>query len=208
MSRPQAKMPGAPKTRSGTEIKPLYGPDDVRRVPPPPGQYPFTRGIHPTMYLGKLWTMRQYAGFGTPEETNARFKYLLEQGQTGLSLALDLPTQLGLDADSADAEGEVGKVGVSICSLRDMETVLDGIPLGEVSTSMTINATAAVLLAMYEAVALKQGVPRERISGTVQNDLLKEFGSRGAWVFPIEPSLRLTVDIIEDAVERLPRFHP
>jgi len=196
------------RTRSGVPIKPLYGPDDVRSVPPPPGEFPFTRGIHPSMYLGKPWTMRQYAGFGTPEETNERFKYLLGEGQTGLSLALDLPTQLGLDADDPDAEGEVGRVGVSICSLRDMETVFGGIPLGEVSTSMTINATAGVLLAMYEAVARAQGVPSERISGTVQNDLLKEFGSRGAWLFPIEPSLRLCVDVVQDCVEHLPRFNP
>ncbi len=196
------------KTRSGIEIQPLYGPDDVKEVPPPPGEYPFTRGIHRSMYLGKLWTMRQYAGFGTPRETNQRFKYLLEQGQTGLSLALDLPTQLGLDADDPEAEGEVGKVGVSIGSLADMEELFEGIPLGKVSTSMTINATAPVLLAMYEEAARKQGVPDGRISGTVQNDLLKEFGARGAWLFPIEPSMRLACDLIEDTVARLPRFNP
>ena len=196
------------KTRSGIEIQPLYGPDDVKEVPPPPGEYPFTRGIHRSMYLGKLWTMRQYAGFGTPRETNQRFKYLLEQGQTGLSLALDLPTQLGLDADDPEAEGEVGKVGVSIGSLADMEELFEGIPLGKVSTSMTINATAPILLALYEEAARKQGVPDERISGTVQNDLLKEFGARGAWLFPIEPSMRLACDLIEDTVARLPRFNP
>ena len=196
------------KTRSGIEIQPLYGPDDVRAAPPPPGEYPYTRGIHKNMYLGKLWTMRQYAGFGTPRETNQRFKYLLEQGQTGLSLALDLPTQLGFDADDPEAEGEVGKVGVSIGSLADMEQLFEGIPLGEVSTSMTINATAPILLAMYEEAARKQGVPDERISGTVQNDLLKEFGARGAWLFPIEPSMRLACDLIEDTVKRLPRFNP
>src|SRR5256714_8175495 len=195
-------------TRSGIEIQPLYGPDDVKQVPPPPGEYPFTRGIHRNMYLGKLWTMRQYAGFGTPRETNQRFKYLLEQGQTGLSLALDLPTQLGLDADDPEAEGEVGKVGVSIGSLDDMEELFAGIPLDKVSTSMTINATAPLLSAMYEEAARKQGVPDERISGTVQNDLLKEFGARGAWLFPIEPSLRLACDLIEDTVKRLPRFNP
>ena len=196
------------KTRSGIEIQPVYGPDDVREIPPPPGEYPFTRGIHKNMYLGKLWTMRQYAGFGTPRETNQRFKYLLEQGQTGLSLALDLPTQLGLDADDPEAEGEVGKVGVSIGSLADMEELFDGIPLDKVSTSMTINATAPILLAMYEEAARKQGVPDDRISGTVQNDLLKEFGARGAWLFPIEPSMRLACDLIEDTVKRLPRFNP
>ncbi|TMA25932.1 MAG: methylmalonyl-CoA mutase [Deltaproteobacteria bacterium] len=196
------------KTRSGIEIKPVYGPDDVGTVPPQPGEFPYTRGIHRTMYLGKLWTMRQYAGFGTPRETNQRFKYLLEQGQTGLSLALDLPTQLGIDADDPEAEGEVGKVGVSIGSLADMEELFAGIPLGKVSTSMTINATAPILSAMYEETARKQGVPDERISGTVQNDLLKEFGARGAWLFPIEPSMRLACDLIEDTVKRLPRFNP
>jgi len=179
------------KTRSGIEIQPLYGPDDVKQVPAPPGEYPYTRGIHRNMYLGKLWTMRQYAGFGTPRETNQRFKYLLGQGQTGLSLALDLPTQLGLDADDPEAEGEVGKVGVSIGSLADMEELFAGIPLGKVSTSMTINATAPILLALYEEAARKQGVASDRIAGTVQNDLLKEFGARGAWLFPIEPSMRL-----------------
>ena len=199
---------GQARTRSGVPIKPVYGPGDVRGAPPPPGEFPFTRGIHRDMYLGKPWTMRQYAGFGTPEETNQRFRYLLEQGQTGLSLALDLPTQLGLDADDEQALGEVGKVGVSICSLRDAETVFQGIPLDRISTSMTINATAAVLLAMYEAVAVGQQVPRQRVSGTVQNDLLKEFGARGAWLYPIQPSMRLCVDIIQDCVDRLPRFNP
>jgi methylmalonyl-CoA mutase, N-terminal domain len=209
MTATDLSMSSTPKqTRSGAPIKAVYGPNDVRAAAPPPGEFPFTRGIHPTMYAGKLWTMRQYAGFGTPEETHARFKYLLEQGQTGLSLALDLPTQLGLDADHEDALGEVGKVGVSISSLKDMETVMSGIPLDKVSTSMTINATAGVLLSMYEAVAKAQGVPANRISGTVQNDLLKEFGARGAWLYPIAPSMRLCVDIIQDCVERLPRFNP
>ena len=196
------------RTRSGIDIAQVYGPEDVREAPPPPGDYPYTRGIHRTMYLGKLWTMRQYAGFGTPRETNRRFRYLLEQGQTGLSLALDLPTQLGIDADDPESEGEVGKVGVSIGSLADMEELFQGIPLGKVSTSMTINATAPMLLAMYEETARKQGVPDERIAGTVQNDLLKEFGARGAWLFPIEPSMRLACDLIEDTVKRLPRFNP
>jgi methylmalonyl-CoA mutase N-terminal domain/subunit len=196
------------RTRSGIEVKPSYGPEDVKSAPPPPGEYPFTRGIHPTMYLGKLWTMRQYAGFGTPRETNRRFRYLLDQGQTGLSLALDLPTQLGLDADDPESEGEVGKVGVSIGSLADMEELFAGIPLERVSTSMTINATAPILLAFYELAARKQGVPDERISGTVQNDLLKEFGARGAWLFPLEPSMRLACDLIEDTVKRLPRMNP
>src|SRR6185295_10294749 len=158
--QPKDPRAGQPRTRSGTPIKPVYGPEDVRGSPPPPGEFPFTRGIHQSMYLGKPWTMRQYAGFGTPQETNGRFRYLLEQGQTGLSLALDLPTQLGLDADDEQALGEVGKVGVSICSLRDLETVFQGLPLDRVSTSMTINATASVLLAMYESMASGQQVPR------------------------------------------------
>ena len=196
------------KTRSGIELKPVYGSGDVREAPPAPGEFPYTRGIHRNMYLGKLWTMRQYAGFGTPRETNQRFRYLLEQGQTGLSLALDLPTQLGLDADDPEAEGEVGKVGVSIGSLADMEELFEAIPLEHVSTSMTINATAPILLAMYELAARKRGVPDERISGTVQNDLLKEFGARGAWLFPIEQSMRLACDLIEDTVQRLPRMNP
>src|SRR5688572_31048047 len=154
------------QTRSGLPIKPLYEPAGG---PSPslgkPGEYPFTRGIYPTMYLGKVWTMRQYAGFGTPAETNARFKYLLGSGQTGLSVALDLPTQLGYDSDAPEATGEVGKVGVAVDSLADMETIFDGIPLDKVSTSFTINGTATILLAMYQAVARKQGVPRDRISG-------------------------------------------
>ncbi|HEY3446838.1 MAG TPA: methylmalonyl-CoA mutase family protein [Myxococcales bacterium] len=201
MSRRPDDKPGALFTRSGIEIAPQYGAE-------PAGQYPFTRGIYPTMYRGKLWTMRQYAGYGTPAQTNERFKYLLAQGQTGLSLALDLPTQLGLDSDDPEAEGEVGKVGVALTSLADMERVFEGIPLDRVSTSMTINATAPILLAMYEETARRQGVAPDRISGTVQNDLLKEFGARGAWIYPIEPSLRLAVDLIEDCVARLPRFNP
>ncbi|MHB1846793.1 MAG: acyl-CoA mutase large subunit family protein [Deltaproteobacteria bacterium] len=203
-----AEAERAPTTRSGLPLKASYGPEDVRAAPAPPGSYPFTRGIYPTMYRGKPWTIRQYAGFGTPAETNERFRFLLEQGQTGLSLALDLPTQLGLDSDDPEAAGEVGKVGVAIDSLEDMERIFHGIPLDRVSTSMTINATASILLAMYEATATRQGVAPERISGTVQNDLLKEFGARGAWIFPIDPSLRLSVDLIADCVERLPRFNP
>lgn len=209
MSRREERKPaGEPRTRSGIPIRPVYGPEHVKAPPPPPGEYPFTRGIFPDMYRGKLWTMRQYAGFGAPEETNRRFRYLLDAGQTGLSLALDLPTQLGLDSDAPEAAGEVGKVGVAVDSLADMETVFRGIPLDRVSTSMTINATAAILLAMYEETARKAGVPAEKISGTVQNDLLKEFGARGAWLYPLDPSMRLAVDVIEDTVERLPRFNP
>jgi methylmalonyl-CoA mutase N-terminal domain/subunit len=194
-------------TRSGTRIEPLYegpGSDKLGK----PGEFPFTRGIYPTMYRGKLWTMRQYAGFGTPRETNKRFRYLLDEGQTGLSVALDLPTQLGYDSDAPEAAGEVGRVGVAVDSLADMEEIFEGIPLDKVTTSFTINATAPILLAMYQAVAEKQGVAPERISGTVQNDLLKEFGARGAWVFPIDPSLRLVVDVIQYCAQRLPRFNP
>lgn len=205
---PTPPKPAQPRSRSGIPIKEVYGPADLKAHQPPPGEFPFTRGIHSDMYRGKLWTMRQYAGFGTPSQTNERFRYLLEAGQTGLSLALDLPTQLGLDSDSEEAVGEVGKVGVAIDSLADMEEVFAGIPLGEVSTSMTINATASILLAMYEEAARKQQVPPEKIAGTVQNDLLKEFGARGAWLFPIDPSMRLAVDLIQDTLERLPRFHP
>ncbi len=197
------------KTRSGTPIAPLYEPEGG---PPAsigkPGEYPFTRGIHSSMYLGKTWTMRQYAGFGAPEETNQRFRYLLESGQTGLSVALDLPTQLGYDSDAPEAAGEVGKVGVAIDSLHDMETIFAGIPLDKVSTSFTINGTAPILLAMYEAVAEKQGVAKDRIAGTIQNDLLKEFGARGAWIFPIRPSMRLCVDAIEYCTRELPRMNP
>ncbi len=172
-----------------------------------PGEYPFTRGVQPTMYRGRFWTMRQYAGFGTAEETNHRFKYLLEAGQTGLSTAFDLPTQLGYDADDPLAEGEVGKVGVSISSLEDMETLLDGIPLDKVSTSMTINAPASILLAMYIAVGKKQGVPPHKLRGTVQNDILKEYVARGTYIFPPAPSMRLITDIIGYCKENLPRWN-
>jgi methylmalonyl-CoA mutase N-terminal domain/subunit len=159
------------------------------------------------MYRGRLWTMRQYAGFATAEETNRRFRYLLEQGQTGLSVAFDLPTQMGYDSDAPEAQGEVGRVGVPIASLADMETLLGGIPLGEVSTSMTINATAAILLALYVAAAEKQGVPRDRISGTTQNDILKEYIARGTWIYPPRPSMRLVTDIFEFGARELPRWN-
>src|SRR5215510_7750853 len=202
----------SPTTRSGIPIRPLYTRADIAPDADAslgaPGRFPFTRGIYESMYRGKLWTMRQYAGMGTARETNERFKYLLRQGQTGLSVALDLPTQLGYDSDAPEAMGEVGRVGVAISSLADMETIFEGIPLGTVSTSFTINATAAILLAMYEAVAERQGVPRERIAGTIQNDILKEFGARGAWVLPVEPSMRLVVDAIAYCTEHLPRFNP
>ncbi len=200
------------KTSSDIEVKRLYSPTDFSdheysdRVGFP-GSYPFTRGVQPTMYRGRLWTMRQYAGFGTAEETNRRFHFLLQQGQTGLSVAFDLPTQIGYDSDDPMAAGEVGKVGVAIDSLADMEALLQGIPLDQVSTSMTINATASILLAMYVAVAEKQGVAPEKLSGTVQNDILKEYIARGTYIFPPGPSMRLITDTFAYCAEDLPRWN-
>lgn len=198
-------------TESGIPAERIYTPPDIEveygRDLGFPGQYPFTRGVQPTMYRGRFWTMRQYAGFGTAEETNARYKYLLEQGQTGLSVAFDLPTQIGYDADDPLATGEVGKVGVSISSLEDMETLFDGIPLAHVSTSMTINAPATVLLAMYIAVAKKQGVASEALRGTVQNDILKEYVARGTYIFPPGPSMRLITDLFRYCHEHVPRWN-
>ena len=188
-------------TNSAAEVAPLYTALDLENSAGTafevPGQFPFTRGIHPTGYRGKLWTMRQFAGFGTAHETNARFKFLLGQGQTGLSVAFDFPTLMGYDADHPRSEGEVGKCGVSISSLADMETLFDGIPLGDVTTSMTINGPAIILFCFYVAAAEKQGVPYEKIAGTVQNDILKEYMAQHAWCFPIEPALRLIVDMFE-----------
>lgn len=172
-----------------------------------PGQYPFTRGVQPTMYRGRFWTMRQYAGFGTAEESNRRYKYLLKQGQTGLSVAFDLPTQIGYDSDDPKSVGEVGKVGVAIDSLEDMELLFDGIPLDKVSTSMTINAPAAVLLAFYIAVAEKQGVPKDQLRGTIQNDILKEYIARGTYIFPPKPSLRLITNIFEYCSKEVPKWN-
>ncbi len=172
-----------------------------------PGEYPFTRGIQPTMYRGRLWTMRQYAGFGSAEETNKRFRYLLDQGQTGLSVAFDLPTQIGYDSDHPLARGEVGKVGVAIDTLADMEILMENIPLDQVSTSMTINSPAAVLLAMYMAVAEKQGMSMEKINGTIQNDILKEYVARGTYIFPPRESMRIIVDIFSYAVENIPTWN-
>jgi methylmalonyl-CoA mutase N-terminal domain/subunit len=172
-----------------------------------PGEYPYTRGIQPTMYRGRHWTMRQYAGFGSAEQTNQRFRYLLEQGQTGLSTAFDLPTQIGYDADHPMARGEVGKVGVSISSLADMQTLLQGIPLDRVSTSMTINAPASILLAMYLVVAEQQGVPWDKVSGTIQNDILKEYAARGTYIFPPKPSMRLITDIFEFCSKEVPHWN-
>lgn len=201
------------ETLSGIEIKPLYTPEDLAdwdygRKLGYPGEYPFTRGIQPTMYRGRLWTMRQYAGYADAEESNRRYKFLLEQGQTGLSVAFDLPTQIGYDSDDPIAEAEVGKVGVAIDSLEDMERLFDGIPLDKVSTSMTINATAPILLAMYVAVGKKQGVDPGELSGTVQNDILKEYIARGTYIFPPGPSLRLIVDVFKYCAEHLPKWNP
>ena len=172
-----------------------------------PGEYPFTRGVQPTMYRSRFWTMRQYAGFATAAETNERFRYLLEQGQTGLSVAFDLPTQMGFDSDAPEAEGEVGRVGVPVSSLADMEALFDRIPLGEVSTSMTINATAPVLLALYVAAAGRQGVERGSVSGTTQNDILKEYIARGTWIYPPRQSMRLVTDVFEFASRELPKWN-
>jgi methylmalonyl-CoA mutase N-terminal domain/subunit len=172
-----------------------------------PGEYPFTRGVQPTMYRGRFWTMRQYAGFASAEESNRRYRYLLDQGQTGLSVAFDLPTQVGYDADDPIAAGEVGKVGVSICSLRDMETLFQGIPLDKVSTSMTINAPASVLLAMYIAVGKRQGVEEKRLRGTIQNDILKEYIARGTYIFPPAPSMRLITDIFRYCAQNVPNWN-
>jgi methylmalonyl-CoA mutase N-terminal domain/subunit len=172
-----------------------------------PGQYPYTRGVQPTMYRGRLWTMRQYAGFGTAEESNKRYRYLLEQGQTGLSVAFDLPTQIGYDSDDPRAEGEVGKVGVAIDTLQDVEILFDAIPLDKISTSMTINAPAAILLAMYIAVAEKQGVGRQKLRGTIQNDILKEYVARGTYIFPPEPSMRLITDVFAYCSREVPQWN-
>ncbi len=198
---------------SGLQVKTAYDPLDTAGLDYPdalnwPGQYPFTRGIQANMYRGRLWTMRQYAGFGSAGETNARFRYLLDQGQTGLSTAFDLPTQVGFDSDHPLARGEVGKVGVAIDSLVDMEILLEGIPLDRVSTSMTINSPAAILLAMYMVVAEKQGIPPEALKGTIQNDILKEYVARGTYIFPPRESMRLVVDIMAYAAKKLPNWNP
>ena len=200
------------KTTSHIELKRLYTPLEVADLDYCgevgfPGEFPFTRGVQPTMYRGRLWTMRQYAGFATPEETNKRYKYLLEHGQTGLSVAFDLPTQIGYDSDHPLSEGEVGKVGVAIDTLKDMEILFEGIPLDKVSTSMTINATAALLLTMYIAVAEKQGVKSEVLQGTIQNDVLKEYVARGTYIFPPLESMRIVTDIFAFCKERVPRWN-
>jgi len=200
------------ETTSGIEIKRLYTPADTADLDYDkaldfPGQYPFTRGVQPTMYRGRFWTMRQYAGFGTAEESNRRYRYLLEQGQTGLSVAFDLPTQMGRDSDHPLAAGEVGRAGVAIDSLADMEILLRGIPLDKVSTSMTINATASILLALYLVVAEKQGVSWDKVNGTIQNDLLKEYIARGTYIYPPQPSLRIITDIFAFCADRVPNWN-
>jgi methylmalonyl-CoA mutase, N-terminal domain len=199
-------------TMSGLDVEPLYTPDNIEinydRDLGYPGVYPYTRGVYPSMYRGKLWTMRQFAGFGTAEETNERFRYLLEHGQTGLSTAFDMPTLMGYDSDHARSLGEVGREGVAIDSLSDMETLFDGIPLGEVSTSMTINSPAAMLLAFYVCVGEKQGVSRAELRGTIQTDILKEYIAQKEWIFPPEPSMRLVVDMIEFCAQEMPLWHP
>src|SRR6202030_619571 len=204
--KPSDRLP-APTTDSGLPLKAVYRAGDAGPEAPPPGEYPFTRGIYPEMYRRRPWTIRQYSGFGSAAETNRRFLYLLEQGQTGLSVAFDLPTQMGHDADAPMARGEVGKVGVSISSLKDMETLLHGIPLAEVSTSMTINAPAALLLLLYELVAEQQGVPASALTGTIQNDILKEYIARGTYIFPARPSMRLTVDTFKYCRAEIPRWN-
>ncbi|MEE8471277.1 MAG: methylmalonyl-CoA mutase family protein [Dehalococcoidia bacterium] len=199
-------------TTSGIEIDSVYTPEDCETFDHDtqlgfPGEFPFTRGVQPTMYRGRMWTMRQYSGFASAEATNQRYHYLLEQGQTGLSVAFDLPTQIGYDSDSAKAQGEVGKVGVPISSLEDMETLFKGIPLDKVSTSMTVNSTAPVLLAMYITVGKKQGADPSKLNGTIQNDILKEYIARGTYIFPPKPSMRLTTDIFHYCAENLSRWN-
>ena len=202
------------QTDSELEIDTVYGPEDLPRKDGDyirnlgySGEYPYTRGVQPNMYRGRIWTMRQYSGYATAADTNRRFRYLLEQGQTGLSVAFDLPTQIGYDSDHPQAQGEVGKVGVPICSLEDMEVLFDSIPLDRVSTSMTINATASVLLCLYIAAAKRQGAPQEKVSGTLQNDILKEYVARGTYAYPPRPSMRLVVDVFKYCAESVPRWN-
>ncbi|MEY2746212.1 MAG: hypothetical protein RL112_1254 [Planctomycetota bacterium] len=198
-------------TLSGAPLAPLYGPEDApfdaERDLGLPGQYPYTRGVHPTMYRGRLWTMRQFAGFGSARQTNERFKYLLKHGQTGLSTAFDFPTLMGYDSDSPRAKGEVGQVGVAISSLRDMRALFDGIPMGEVSTSMTINGPAPIMLGFYIACGEAQGVSKAKLSGTIQNDILKEYQAQHAWLVPAEPALRMIVDVMDYCSREVPKFN-
>ncbi len=195
------------ETLSGVAVEPVYTPLDTNASEPLPGEYPYTRGIHPTMYRGRLWTMRQFAGFGTAEDTNRRYHFLLARGQTGLSVAFDFPTLMGYDSDHPRSEGEVGKCGVAISSLADMETLFEGIPLDQVSVSMTINGPAAILFCFFVAAAEKQGVPIAKLQGTIQNDILKEFVAQHAWVYPVEPSLKLIVDLFEWTSAHTPKWN-
>jgi len=195
------------QTPSGIPLEPVYGPADRAGDPPVPGTYPFTRGNFVSGYRGKTWTFRQYSGFGTAEESNRRYRYLLDQGGTGLSVALDLPTQCGYDSDDPEVGEEVGRVGVAVDTLADAEILFEGIALDKISTSFTINGTAAILLAFYVAAAEKSGVPRVKLTGTIQNDILKEYASRGTWIWPPEPSLRLIADTIEFCAAEVPRFN-
>jgi len=208
LEAPRQRKPGF-KTPSQIPIEELYSPEhlaqmDYSRDVGFPGEYPYLRGVHPSGYRGRLWTMRMFAGFGQPQETNARFKFLLANGQTGLSVAFDMPTLYGYDTDDPRAAGEFGKCGVAVSSLADMETLFDGIPLEQVTTSMTINSPAAILWAMYIAVAEKQGVPLERMGGTLQNDILKEYLAQNEYIFPPGPSMRLVVDTVEFASRQMP----
>ena len=210
---PKAERKASFQTVSLEEVNHLYDPSDTESVDfdrdiSTPGQFPYTRGIHATGYRGKLWTMRQFAGFGTPEETNARFKYLLREGQTGLSVAYDLPALMGYDADSPLSEGEVGKCGVAVSSLADMEALFDGIPLEDVTVSQTINAPASVFLAMYLVVAEKQGADWKKISGTLQNDILKEYIAQKEWIYPIRSAMKLVIDTFEFCTQHVPRYNP
>ena len=197
---------------SKINVKTLYTPDDLRGFSSAaqlgkPGEYPFTRGVYPTMYRGRLWTMRQYAGFGTAEESNRRYRYLLSKGQTGLSVAFDLPTQIGLDSDHSLSRGEVGKVGVAVDTIEDIDKLFDGIPLDQVSVSMTINSTAIILLAMYIALAEKRGLSLSDLNGTVQNDILKEYIARGTYIYPPQPSLKIITDIITFCRQNVPNWN-
>jgi methylmalonyl-CoA mutase N-terminal domain/subunit len=195
---------------SGIPVKPVYGPEDVKGIDNlgRPGEFPFTRGIHPLMYRARPWTMRQYAGFGTPAETNERFKFLIANGQNALNVAFDLPTQMGLDSDDPLAEGEVGRVGMAIDTLADMETAFEGVPIDQISVSLTINAVAAPIMAMYFALAEKRGLPLSEVRGTAQNDILKEYIGRGAWIFPVEHGLRLVTDTVEYCARQAPKYYP
>jgi methylmalonyl-CoA mutase N-terminal domain/subunit len=213
MKKHNSGEPGKVILESGIEVKPVYGPEDVKKMNfekeiGEPGQYPFTRGIHPLMYRKRPWTMRQYSGFGTAKETNERFKWLLKQGQTALNVAFDLPTQMGLDSDDPMAEEEVGRVGMAIDTLEDMVEAFSGIPLEKISTSLTINPVACVMLAMYLVVAENQSIPWDQVRGTTQNDILKEYIGRGTWIFPVKPSIRLIGDMVEFCSQEVPKFNP